>query len=468
MSGSVMVIDDDQVLCIAVNHFLSSRGYRVRVAHSGEDGVTMCRQEMPSLVLLDLNLPGIDGMETLRQIKEIDRSCRVVMITAYDKARSVVEAMKLGAEDYVTKPVPMEELRVLVTKLIGGSANERQERGKGLREIIGKSPAIQHVFEMIRRIARTSSTVLITGESGTGKDLVGWAIHLNSDRAEQPFLSVNCASIPANLLEAELFGYEKGAFTDAKAQKRGLIEVAEGGTLLLDEIGLMPLDLQAKLLTVLETHRFRRVGGTEEISAKSRFTAATNGNLETAVKLREFREDLYYRLNVIPIHLPPLRERGEDTLLLARHFLDEYSRRHGMPLRALSVEAESLLRSYPWPGNVRELKNVIERAVLLTDGATISAPDLAIDRRARSEQTGNAAVIEGGEGNTIQVTIPPWGLPLEEVEKQVIEKALGYTRGNVSRAARLLHVTRYTLRYRMQKYGIEIQQEHYGRRRSDA
>ncbi len=345
MAADVMIIDDDEALCVAVSRLLSNQGYRVRAAHSGEEGLALCEAEMPALILLDLNLPEMDGIEVLQRIKEMDGTCRVVMVTAYDKAKAAVEAMRLGAEDYVTKPLPMEELLVLVGKLVGQPASEKTEGQKGLKEIVGESPAVDQVFDMIRRIAHTSSTVLITGESGTGKELVSRAIHLHSDRADQPFLSINCVSIPASLLESELFGYEKGAFTDAKAQKRGLIEVAGSGTLLLDEIGLMPLDLQGKILTVLETRTFRRVGGTVEISVDCRFIAATNRDLEQAVKMEEFREDLYYRLNVIPIHLPPLREREDDVLLLARHFLEEYSRRHRMPPRALSAEAEALLRS---------------------------------------------------------------------------------------------------------------------------
>jgi len=458
MPASVMVIDNSPESCALLDRFLKAEGHRVRTANSGEEGLALCAQEMPSLVLLDLHLPGIDGLETLRRIKGMDRSCPVVMITAYDTARSAVRAMKLGAEDYVTKPVPMEELRALVTKLVGGTVGGELERGKGLDEIVGDSPAMRQVFEMVRRVSRTSSTVLITGESGTGKELVARAIHLNSDRAGRPFLSINCASIPANLLEAELFGYEKGAFTDAKARKRGLIEVTGNGTLLLDEIGLMPLDLQGKLLTVLETHRFRRVGGTEELSTDCRFIAATNRDLEKAMEVREFREDLYYRLNVIPIHLPPLRERGEDVLLLVRRLLKEYSRRHEMPLRDLSAEAEGVLTAYPWPGNVRELKNVIERAMLLTDGPRIDAPDLSIYRRARGDEPGRAAPVKVSDAGLIQVSFPPWGLPLEDLERQVIEEALSYTRGNVSEAAKLLHISRDTLRYRMQKHGVELPQ----------
>lgn len=458
MCASILIIDDDKVMCDVLENLLSTEGYRVRIGHSGEEGLELCAQELPSLVLLDLYLPGIDGLETLRRIKKMDQTCRVVMITAYETVRSVVEAIKLGAEDYITKPLAMQELLGLVAKLVALPVLDELKQGKGLDEIVGESGPMRQVFEVVHRISRTSATVLITGESGTGKEVVARAIHRNSPRADRPFISLNCASIPANLLETELFGHEKGAFTDAKAQKRGLIEIASGSTLFLDEIGLMPHDLQSKILTVLETRRFRRLGGTEERFADVRFIAATNVNLEKAVAAGVFREDLYYRLNVIPIHLPPIRERGDDILLLARHFLNEYSRRHGKPLRTLSPEAETLLIAYQWSGNVRELKNVIERAILLTDGPMLETADLFIDRRTQGRRP-TARPVEVSETGLIRIAFPPWGLPLEDLERQTIEEALKHTGGNISQAAKLLHISRYALRYRMQKHGIEFPQE---------
>jgi len=458
VSTSVVVIDDDRELCVGLDHFLRAQGYRVRAAHSGEDGLALCEQEMPSIVLLDMNLPGIDGLETLRRIKEMDRACQVVVITAYESGRSAMAAAKLGAEDYVTKPLPMDELRTLLARLVEAPVGVEPARAGGLDEIVGESPAMRQVFERVRRVSRTPATVLITGESGTGKELVSRAIHTNSDRAGQPFLTINCASIPAHLLETELFGHEKGAFTDAKSQKRGLIEVGEGGTLLLDEVGLMPMELQAKILTVLETRRFRRVGGTEELSADCRFIAATNRDLKAAMQAGEFREDLYYRLNVIPIHLPPLRERGDDILLLIRHCLNRHCQRHRTPLKRLSAEAEALLKAHPWPGNVRELKNEIERAVLLTDGRVIEASDLSIDRRAQGRRSEDSPV-EVSEAGVVRISFPAWGLSLEDLERQVIEEALKHTKGNISQAARLLHIGLYALRYRMQKRGIGLPTE---------
>ena len=458
MPASVLIVDDDPGICHTLSQMLEIHGYGVRVAHSGEAGLERCRQEMPDLVLLDLFLPGMDGLEALRHVKEMDRACQVVMVTAYDAASTVVEAIKLGAEDYITKPVTMQELQGLVAKLIGPAVQEGPEKGMGLEEVVGESGPMRRVFELVRRISKTSATVLVTGESGTGKEAIARAIHLNSARAGQPFIPLNCASIPGSLLESELFGHEKGAFTDAKVQKKGLVEVAQGGSLLLDEIGLMPLDLQGKLLSVLETRCFRRLGSTRELSADVRFIAATNKDLEKAVKVGEFREDLYYRLNVIPILLPPLRERGKDILLLARHFLDAYSSGHEMPLRRLSPDAEALLLSYSWPGNVRELKNVIERAVLLTDGPAVEAPDLSIDRRAHGSDSAGRPV-EVSEAGLVRISFPERGLSLDDLERQVIEDALRHTEGNISRAARLLHISRYALRYRMQKHGIDFAQE---------
>ena len=457
MAAEVLIIDDDLSLCVAFRRFLQTHGYQIRVAHSGETGLELCAEKMPSLVLLDLNLPDINGLETLRSIKETDAACPVVMMTAYQTAPSVVQAMRLGADDYLTKPVPMQELLGVVAKLVGQAAPEMFQRGKGAAEILGESQPMQQVFDLIRRISKTSATVLITGESGTGKEAVARTIHLNSGRGNRPFLSLNCASIPANLMEAELFGHEKGAFTDAKVQKKGLLEVADGGTILLDEIGLMPLDLQGKILTVLETRRYRRLGGTRELEANIRFLAATNADLEQTVEDGTFREDLYYRLNVIPVHLPPLRDRGDDILLLARSFLDEFHKRHGRAPRTMSPKAQVLLKAYPWPGNVRELKNVIERAVLLSDSQVIDATDMSIDRRQDSDS--EVLPVEVSDTGLIRITFPPWGLPLEDLERQVIEEALNHTGGNISKAARLLHISRYTLKYRMQKHGIDSEIE---------
>ena len=314
------------------------------------------------------------------------------------------------------------------------------------------------VFDLIDRVADTPATVLITGESGTGKELVAQEIHRRGGRAPRAFVVVNCTAIPANLLEAELFGYEKGAFTDAKIRKRGLLELADGGTVFLDEIGLMPLELQTKLLGVLETRSFRRVGGMEDIRVDVRFVAATNEDLEKSVSTGRFRKDLYYRLNVVPVHLPPLRDRGEDTLNIARHFLGIYSQRYVKGHCRLSQGAERWLLNYPWPGNARELRNVIERAVLLSSGDLLQAEDLAIGKSEKdlALQEDSPALEVTGLGE-IRIAIPTWGIALEDVERKLIEEALTKAEGNVTRAAQLLHLSRDTLRYRIEKHGIDPQ-----------
>ncbi|MCZ6635931.1 MAG: sigma-54 dependent transcriptional regulator [bacterium] len=463
MSADVLVIDDDEGVRVAIEHMLRARHYQVHTASSGEQGLEMCARQMPALVLLDLRLPDIGGMEILRHLKEMDPDCKVVMITAYNTASLVTEAINLGVEDYLTKPVTMVDMLGVVAKLIGHPEEEDPDFDIGLEKVVGESPAMHRVLEIVRRISKTSATILLTGESGTGKEEIARAIHLNSGPGaggkEKPFVSINCASIPGNLLEDELFGHERGAFTDARTQKAGLIEVAAGGTLLLDEIGLMPLDLQSKLLTLLETRKFRRLGGTEELHAHVHFLAATNTDLEKAMAAGAFREDLYYRLNVIPIELPPLRDRGDDVLLLSRHFLGEFSQQHKVSVRELSPDAEGLVKTYSWPGNVRELRNVIERAVLLTSGSRIEALDLSIERRDMRPEEPQSAPIEVTPEGLIHIVFPKWGIPLEDLERQVIEAALEFTEGNISGAARLLHISRYALRYRMQKHDIDFSQK---------
>lgn len=322
--------------------------------------------------------------------------------------------------------------------------------------ILGESPAILKVSELIDRVAATSATVLLTGESGTGKEVVAREIHDRGTPEDAPFVHVNCAAIPENLIEAELFGYQRGAFTDAKIDKKGLFELAEGGTLFLDEVGLLPLDLQAKLLSVLENRSIRRLGGTVEIATNARIIAATNENLDQAVADGRFRTDLLYRLNVYPIPLPPLRDRGRDVLIIAAHFLETYRDRYGKGDLAFSNAGERWLINHDFPGNIRELRNVVERAVLLSDGAVIDVADLAVG----SEPAGLAPE-EGGAGGLtianfgeIRIEMPPWGIAIEDVERKLILAALDHAAGNVSRAAELLHVSRDTLRYRLKKFGI--------------
>lgn len=459
MAFTILIIDDKVDIRTLLEGHLSSIGYSTVLASSGEEGLAVFQENRPDLVLLDIVLPGMDGTEFLRKAKEIEERCPIVVITGYASTKSTVEAIKLGAEDYLVKPVNLEELELVIERALARSSPpKRESRDLDLGNIIGESPSIQRVFDMVERVARSrSATVLIWGESGTGKEEIAKSIHNNGPLSKGSFVEVNCSAIPENLLESELFGYEPGAFTDAKIRKKGLLELADGGTLFLDEIGLMGLELQAKILRVFETRSFRRLGGTEEINVDLRFIAATNQDLRQAVDDRKFREDLYYRLNVIPIHIPPLREREDDVLLIARHYLGVYSREHVKSGRRLTPDAEALLNVYPWPGNVRELKNVIERVVLLGDHEVIRARDLSIDRRSGSQREDEAkAPVQINVVGDIQVAFPPWGISLEEVEKALIQQALSEKRGNVTEAAKLLHVSRDTLRYRMRKYALIV------------
>jgi len=455
---AVLIVEDTGSVRDFLDTHLNSVGYSTMQASSGEEGLALFRENRPDLVLLDVVLPGMDGIEFLRRAKEIDARCPIVVMTGYASTQSTVEAIKLGAEDYLVKPLNLEELGLVIERALARSISSprRESTDLDLGNIIGESSSMQSVFEMVERVARARlATVLISGESGTGKEEVAKCIHSNSPSSKSPFVELNCSAIPENLLESELFGYEPGAFTDARIRKKGLLELAHGGTLFLDEIGLMGLDLQAKLLRVLETRSFRRLGGTEEITVDLRFIAATNQDLAEAVDAGRFREDLYYRLNVIPIYVPPLRERGDDVLLIARHYLDAYGREHSKSGQKLAPDAEALLSAYSWPGNVRELKNAIERVVLLVDHSLIHAYDLSIDRRTnpQKEDSSGAPARINAVGD-IQVTFPPWGISLEEVEKTLIQQALHEKQGNVTEAAKLLHISRDTFRYRMKKYGL--------------
>jgi two-component system, NtrC family, response regulator AtoC len=463
VSPLILIVEDETILADAISTYLQRHAYATAVAHTGEDGLRCAAHNSPDVAVVDMKLPGIDGLEVLRRLREVSPGTEVVMMTAYASVATAVEAMKRGAFDYLTKPLDLHALRVLVDKALAHARmcqelsylQARHEAGEGLPELVGESLPMQALREQVRRIAmleapggRGAPTVLILGETGVGKELVARVLHYSGPRAAGPLVEIHCAAIPPALLEAEVFGYEKGAYTDAKTAKPGLFEAAEGGTIFLDEIGHMDLALQIKLLKVIEEKTVRRLGGLRAKTLNVRIIAATNRDLETAVAQGAFRADLYYRINVLTVHVPPLRVRGADILLLARHFLARFSRQYGRPAKTLTPAAEALLCAYPWPGNVRELAHVIERAVLLHADATVRAEELGL-----TNGKSQVPVLVGAAGS-VQVDFTAGGIALDEVERQLIVAALQATKWNRTRAALLLGISKETLRYRMEKYQL--------------
>ncbi len=464
MNNSVLVVDDEQVLAGAMGDYLGRFGYTVEIKNSGEEALQVIDCEPPDIVLLDYRLPRMDGLEVLRRIKKSRPEIEVILLTAHGSVENAVEAMRVGAFDYLSKPLDLEELRLVVGKALL-SVRQRQEldylrsrvdRENPSREIVGGSEQILQVKKLIQQIAaiealsgKEAPAILITGETGTGKELVARSIHSSSPRANKPFVEINCAAIPNQLLEAELFGYEKGAFTDAKANKIGLFEAADGGSLFLDEISSLDLNLQAKLLKAIEERSVRRLGSIQMRHFDVVLMAAANQPLEQAIKAKSFREDLYYRLKVLEINLPPLRERGTDPLLLANHFVNLHARRYNRGQKTFSDGAAAIIARYGWPGNVRELSNVIERAVLLKSGATIEADDLALRPMASTDEP----IAKSAD--------TPWaidlskGIVLDDLERTIIEAVLSRTNWNRTRAAQLLGLSRETLRYRIEKYNLK-------------
>jgi two-component system response regulator AtoC len=452
----VLVVDDEKLIRWSFKETLEPDGYEVLTAGTAEEGLKLVESEGPDVVFLDIRLPGMSGLEALRKLREIDDTCAVVMITAYATVDDAVEAMKQGARDFLKKPFDLNEVRVLLAKTVEEITLRREvERLKrnrlgpepaGLTSIIGRSAAVLQMLEMGATLARSdTTTVLIEGESGTGKGLLARAIHHASSRAQAPLVEINCTSLPENLVESEIMGHERGAFTDAHSTKRGLLELADGGTVVLDEIGEIPSGVQVKLLRCIEEKCFRRVGGLRDLHVDVRIIATTNRDLRQAVREGRFREDLYFRLKVFPLHLPPLRQRREDIPLLAAHFVEEMNRRFSRGLKGASQAALQLMREYDWPGNVRELRNVIERGVLLASGDQILPGHLPAELRRSGEEPGTA-------GPTM--SLPAGGVSLADVEKRLIEEALAAAGGNQVRAARMLKISRDTLRYRMKKFGL--------------
>jgi len=463
MTANILVVDDQESIRHFISKNLEDEGYDVSCASGGKEALAAIRSHKPDLVLLDLRLPDINGLEVLRRGREEDKELCVIIMTAFGDVESAVKAMKYGAFDYVNKPINLDQLQIMVEKALESQTLKREL--KHLRErrfskdfIRGRSPRILQVYEIVDQVAKSESTsVLIEGESGTGKELIANLIHEQSSRREKPFLEINCAAIPRELLESELFGHERGAFTDAKTQKQGLLEMADGGTVFLDEVGEMSLNIQVKLLRVLERMTFKRVGGTKDIQVSVRIISATNRDLEDLVRRGRFREDLYYRLKVIPIRVPPLRERREDIIPLAKHFMYEFDKAFGKNFKHISPEAERMLLDYPWPGNIRELRNLFERTVLLENGEVIEPHHLKLS--AEDHSCDGKSLTARIEEILSAPEFPAGGIPLEEIleelEKSLIEKAYAFANQNQSKTAQLLNMKRDRLRYRMKIYGMK-------------
>jgi two-component system, NtrC family, response regulator AtoC len=453
----ILVVDDEKMIRWSLGEALRGWGYEPVQAETATAGLAAYEAEQPAAILLDINLPDGSGLEVLRQVRHRQPDAVVIMITANVLVDETIAALRGGAYDFIGKPINLEELQVAIRNGIeaGRLRKEvnlfRRERAQqfSFDQIVGESPAMREMLALARKVAESEvSSVLLQGESGTGKDLVVKAIHYQSTRAKEPFVAINCAAIPGTLIESELFGYEKGAFTDAKARKEGLFEQAEGGTLFLDEIGELELSLQAKLLRVLEEGMFRRVGGLKDLPLDVRVIAASNRDLKTESEAGRFRADLFYRLSIIQIDIPPLRERGDDVRLLAEHYINSFRSRLRKSIDGIEPEALAAFARYEWPGNVRELRNVIERAMILEDEETITTKYLPRGLAGESH-TGSEA--RDGSKSTDRFRLPPEGVSLDEVEMSLVRQALESSGGNQTKAAELLDISRDQLRYRLKK-----------------
>jgi two-component system response regulator PilR (NtrC family) len=455
MSARLLIVDDEESLLDFLSLLFLQEGYEVETAKNVETGRRELARKSFDLVLCDVTMPDGSGLDLLREIKANEPSPPVIMMTAYTSTKTAIEAMKLGAADYVSKPFDVEELKIVAQKALERAELSREnvylrrelEQKYTFNNIIGKSSRMQAIFSLVERIARTNSTVLINGESGTGKELIARAIHYSSPRANRRFLSINCGALPENLLESELFGHERGAFTGAVRDKKGLFQEADRGTLFLDEIGEMVPAMQVKLLRALQEKTVRKVGGTEEEQVDVRIIAATHQDLETRITTGEFREDLYYRINVLPIHLPPLRQRREDIPILVDFFLQKYCKQMELPPRQISVEAMQMLEGYDWPGNVRELENLIERLLALSHADTITTRDLP------------AFLLTSRKMQSDLIQLPDEGLDLEAylegIRTHLMQQALERTDGVQTQAAELLGMSFRSFRYYAKKAGLK-------------
>jgi len=464
MTATVLIVEDEILQARSIKRSLERHGYQALLAATAEEGLELVQCHHPDILLLDVHLPGMDGLAMLKTLRARQDNLQVIIVTAYGNVQTAVEAMRLGAYDYITKPLDLAELRLLLER---AQAHTRQEQELSyLREQsrrapqadlpLGQCPPMREVATQLQKFATVERRrgdgvppVLLLGETGTGKGFVARMLHTLSPRSQQPFVEVNCAALPDTLLEAELFGYEQGAFTDARSAKRGLFETADGGAIFLDEIGHISLEAQAKLLHVLETRSFRRLGSLAMRRVDVRIIAATNVDLAAAVTRGAFRADLYHRLHVLTLHLPPLRERGEDILALAEHFIRYHCQQYGLPPRRLSRQAGERLMRYHWPGNVRELANEIERALLLENGDALELSYLTMAGPDRSR----AAVRLADHGRVV-VELPPEGMAFTTIEYHVLLQALALCQWNVTKTARFLHLSRDTLRYRIERLGL--------------
>jgi len=447
---NILIIEDEPKMRRLLEISLGEDGYTVHTVQDAESGLKYFQREALDLIVTDLKLPGMNGLEFLQEAKRWNASVPIVVMTAYGTVETAVEAMKAGASDYVLKPFSMAELRLVISKEL--DMQRVREENRSLKEALGKryqyqnivarSVKMQEVLALVERVAATNSTVLLGGESGVGKDLIARAIHQNSRRASGPFIKINSTAIPDNLFESELFGYEKGAFTGANASKPGKFELADKGSLFLDEIGDVPAPIQVKLLRVLQEREFERLGGTKTLKVDVRLIAATNKDLRAALEQGTFREDLYYRLNVVPIDIPPLREHKEDIPDLVNHFLVRFTRENGKQVQEITPEALKLLMDYHWPGNVRQLENTVERAVALSADPVIHVEDISLDSGVLGRAAGSPAALL------------PEGMTLEQWEDEIIREALRRANGNKSQAARMLGLSRNALRYRLSKIGV--------------
>jgi nitrogen regulation protein NR(I) len=460
--SKILVVDDQRTVCYSLQRFLQSEGYNVHTATSGEEALSVLNNLNPDLVIMDVRMPEMDGIEVLRKIKESHPRVQVIMMTAFSTTEKAIHAMKLGAYDYITKPFDNDELLIRVRDAIKTRelmkevvVFDKTEDYAGTEKIVGKSQAMLDIYKQIGKVASTDVTVLIRGESGTGKELIARAIYHYSKRANMPFLAINCSAIPENLLESELFGYEKGAFTGADFRRIGKFEQCNGGTIFLDEIGDMPLSLQSKLLRVLQDGTFQRLGGTEEIKTDVRLIAATNKNLEEMVKSNTFREDLYYRINVVTINVPPLRERKEDIKELVHYFIQRFNRTLGKNIKGLTSDVMKRLEDYAWPGNVRELENVIQKAMVFCNSDYLST-DCCEGLQTKNLLQNGCFSIEQAIQNLVELAFKEgchqrFQDIVSTLERSMVQKALELTKGNQVHAARLLGISRNTLRKKLEE-----------------